>query len=252
MRRLWCRHQGTAVSCRPDPRMWPRKQPNPLLGAHTPMDLHCLHGNCPHAFLSGCCRHRACGLWRLCENAPGNGGVETETEEPAARSWSMNGLEKERAENSRFQRCAWIYAPKKENKVSMGSRRKNCTFFCIFGNISISSHLISICVSSQTQIQHLTLTDSSCYMLYDVWVVRLNLDRLCVRSWLDFKESEANIQNRCVYDDYSQWILIYCHHQEFLFIPQLRYKTWPRTHDCMWLVQNVNIKLAWLNMMLSC
>lgn len=138
MQRLWCRHQGTAVSCRPDPRMWPRKQPNPLLGAHTPMDLHCLHGNCPHAFLSGCCRHRACGLWRLCENAPGNGGVETETEEPAARSWSMNGLEKERAENSRFQRCAWIYAPKKENKVSMGSRRKNCTFFCIFGNISIS------------------------------------------------------------------------------------------------------------------
>lgn len=83
---LWCTHRGTVVSDRHDPRMWHRKPPNPLLGAHTPTDLHCHHGNCPHASRAECCRHRACGLWKLHGNAAGSDDEEEGRGGPAVGS----------------------------------------------------------------------------------------------------------------------------------------------------------------------
>lgn len=92
--RLWCRHQGTVVSGRHGPRTWPHKPPNPLPDAHTPMDLHCHHGNCPHASPIGCCRRRACGLWRHCGNAAGNDAGEVRRGAPVVGSWSTSDLRK--------------------------------------------------------------------------------------------------------------------------------------------------------------
>lgn len=84
--RLWCRHRGTVVSGRHGPRTWPRKPPNPLQDARTPMDLHCHRGNCPHASPAGCCLRRACGLWRHHGNAGGSDDEGVRRWAPAAGS----------------------------------------------------------------------------------------------------------------------------------------------------------------------
>lgn len=103
--KLWCRLQGTVVSGRHDPRTWPHKPPNPLPDAHTPVVRHCHHGNCPRAFPTGRCRHRACGLWRHCGNAAGSGDAEAQRGGPAVGFWSMSDLRG--TERWEFKREVW-------------------------------------------------------------------------------------------------------------------------------------------------
>lgn len=109
MQKLWCRHQGTVVFGRHDPRTWPRKPPNPLLSAHTPMDLRCHRGNCRHAYLTGCFQRKAYGMWRHYGSAAGNGDGGECRVELAVESLSMSGLrdtEKLKFKMSGFAGCA--------------------------------------------------------------------------------------------------------------------------------------------------